>query len=218
MAEPVAIAIFAKAPVPGYAKTRLIPALGADGAASLAARLIRRMVEEAVLAAIGPVTLWCTPDAHHPLFEELGGAGIALAVQQGPDIGARMAMAFAVTPGPLLLVGTDCPSIDAVRLRQAAHELLHADLVIDPAKDGGYGLIAGRGLPAALFDGIAWSTPSVAQTTRQHAVRLGLTLHEGPLLRDIDTPDDLAWWQGRMPQLFVGRPGAQGPEFDAPAK
>ncbi|MGL4727826.1 MAG: TIGR04282 family arsenosugar biosynthesis glycosyltransferase [Bosea sp. (in: a-proteobacteria)] len=204
MAEPVTIAIFAKAPIAGFAKTRLIPALGAEGAARLAERLIRRIATEALAAKIGAVTLWCAPDAQHALFQELAAsADIALRTQQGADIGDRMAAAFAAMPNPLILVGADCPSIDAARLRQAMNDLSQADLVLDPAEDGGYGLIAGRGLPAALFEGVAWSTPVVAQETRQRAGQLGLKLHEGPLLRDLDTPDDLAWWQGRMPELFT---------------
>jgi rSAM/selenodomain-associated transferase 1 len=203
MADVPSIAIFAKAPVAGYAKTRLIPALGAEGAAALAARLIRRIVTEAVTANLGQVTLWCAPDVDHPLFAELAAAhGVELAKQQGRDLGARMANAFTVTRGPLILIGADCPSLDAARLREAMRRLAEADLVTDPAEDGGYGLIAGRALPAGLFEGVAWSTGHVMEQTRQRADRLGLRLAKGPMLRDLDTPDDLAWWRARAPALF----------------
>src|SRR6202034_4158096 len=81
-AEPVAVAILAKAPLPGLAKTRLAPALGADGAAALQGRLIERAVETARAADIGPVTLWAAPDQDHPTFQALAALfGGALARQ-----------------------------------------------------------------------------------------------------------------------------------------
>jgi rSAM/selenodomain-associated transferase 1 len=203
MADAPAIAIFAKAPVPGFAKTRLIPVLGAEGAAALAARLIRRIAAQAAASNLGEVTLWCAPDADHPLFGQLANRqGLRLATQQGADIGERMAHAFAATQGPLILVGADCPSIDTARLRQAARQLEEADIVIDPAEDGGYGLVAGSMLPSGLFQGIAWSTSRVMAQTRERAATLGLHLAQGPLLRDLDTPEDLAWWRSRAPDLF----------------
>jgi rSAM/selenodomain-associated transferase 1 len=205
MAEPPAIAIFAKAPAAGYAKTRLIPALGPEGAAELAARLIRRIAREAVDAQLGEVTLWCAPNTAHPLFAELAnGLRLRLETQQGADIGERMAHAFASTLGPLILVGADCPLLDAARLRAAAASLAEADLIIDPALDGGYGLIAGRALPGALFEGVSWSTSGVMAQTRLRAAASRLRLLEGPLLRDLDTPDDLDWWRKAVPALFDG--------------
>ncbi len=202
MSEPVAIAVFAKAPVPGQVKTRLIPALGPAGAAALAERLAARAVAAALEARIGPVTLWCAPDVAHPVFKAMAAESpLQLATQRGEDLGARMAHAFAATGAPLILIGADCPSIDAARLRAAANRLSTVELVIDPAEDGGYGLIAGRALPPAVFANIAWSTPDVMRQTRARAQALGLTLAEGPLLRDLDTPEDLAFWSRRAPAL-----------------
>jgi uncharacterized protein len=89
------IAVFAKAPVPGYAKTRLIPMIGADGAARLQARLIKQAVATALAAALGPVTLWCAPNRHHDLFDSLAAKhGVNLHDQTGSDLGARMLHAF----------------------------------------------------------------------------------------------------------------------------
>ena len=95
--DPLRIAIMAKAPVPGLAKTRLAPALGAAGAAALAERLLRHAVAQAAGAAPGRVTLWAAPDATHPVFADLARQhGLALAVQPvTPDLGARMAAVFA---------------------------------------------------------------------------------------------------------------------------
>src|SRR6516162_10003713 len=90
MNEPVAVAVLAKAPLAGFAKTRLIPALGAGGAALLQARLVERAVATACAAVIGPVTLWATPDEGHPLFQAIGAhLGVALARQGDGDLGTR---------------------------------------------------------------------------------------------------------------------------------
>src|SRR6202008_3568529 len=90
-AEPVALAILAKAPLPGLAKTRLAPALGADGAAALQGRLIERAVETARAADIGPVTLWAAPDQDHPAFQTLAALfGVELARQPHGHLGVRM--------------------------------------------------------------------------------------------------------------------------------
>ena len=84
MNETIAIAVLAKAPLPGFAKTRLIPALGAEGAALLQARLVEHSVATACAARIGPVTLWGAPDESHPLFQAIGARlGVTLARQDG---------------------------------------------------------------------------------------------------------------------------------------
>src|SRR5215470_17906082 len=117
MNEPVAIAVLAKAPLPGFAKTRLIPALGADGAAQLQARLTARAVATARAAATGPITLWAAPDTTHASFRALAAdGGVALAPQGGGDLGARMLAASSATDGPCLVIGTDCPALTAAHL------------------------------------------------------------------------------------------------------
>ena len=186
-----AVAIFAKAPVWGYAKTRLIPRLGPDGAAAFAARLIEHTVRTAVSAGIGPVTLWCAPDAGHPLFQALGRRGPSLAVQPTGDLGFRMLAALQATTGALVLIGTDCPELRAGDLRDAAGALAAgADAVIAPSEDGGYGLIAARRPIACLFHGIPWSTGEVAAATRARVAENGVTLAELRTTWDVDTPDD----------------------------
>src|SRR5215469_1383189 len=99
--EPVAIAILAKAPLPGLAKTRLAPALGLDGAAALQARFIERAVETARAAAVGPVVLWVAPDERHPAFQTIAALlGVPLARQPDGDLGLRMLVAMAAARGP----------------------------------------------------------------------------------------------------------------------
>src|SRR3954452_17777666 len=124
------VAVFAKAPVARFAKTRLIPLLGAEGAAELQAQLIRRAVATARAADVGPVTLWCAPDCSHPLFRDFR---VALRPQPEGDLGACMLAAFEAAGGPLVLIGSDCPVLEAQDLRDAAAALAEADVVIAPA-------------------------------------------------------------------------------------
>jgi uncharacterized protein len=207
------IIVMAKAPVAGFAKTRLIPALGPSGAAALAERLLRWTLEQARRAALGPIDLCCAPDAHHPAFERERRAGDVLLSQQGEgDLGARMARAFdrwLELSGQAVMIGTDAPALDAAMLRRAAQALLdtHADTdtraetdaVFVPAHDGGYALIGLRRsvrtarptwLPT-LFEGMAWSTGSVMHHTRERLRAAGLRHTELPAVADIDEPADL---------------------------
>ena len=191
--EPVAIAILAKAPRPGLAKTRLAPVLGADGAAALQARLIERTVTSAQAAAIGPVTLWVTPDRHHPAFQTIAALlGVAMAEQPDGDLGARMLAAIAAAGGPALVIGTDCPALVPEHLRAAARALVDGvDVVIVPVDDGGYGLIGMHRPEPALFTGMTWSTSTVMAETRRRLTRLGLSWREPARLWDVDVPADL---------------------------
>ena len=200
---PVAIAILAKAPVPGYAKTRLIPALGADGAAALQAAMLKRTLATALAAGIGPVTLWCAPDCLHPAFAEAAAQGVELAEQPAGDIGQRMqaAMAAATTTGGVIVIGTDCPALTPGHLRQAAVALGGEDAVVIPAEDGGYVLLGLRQANAAVFSGVAWSTPQVMAQTRARLAAAGLRHAEFSPLFDVDRSSDLPRLYALMPDL-----------------
>jgi rSAM/selenodomain-associated transferase 1 len=190
--ESVAVAILAKAPVAGSAKTRLIPALGADGAAQLQARLIRRTVATACEAAIGPVILWVTPDGRHPIFIDIASKyPICLAPQPEGDLGARMLAAFAGNT-PALVIGTDCPPLTTAHLRDAARILRSGPAVVIPAEDGGYVLIGLRQPEPGVFADMIWGTDTVMEQTRVRFRGLRLDWHEFPPLWDLDRPEDLA--------------------------
>lgn len=191
--DAVAVAVLAKAPVAGYAKTRLIPRLGAEGAAALQERLIARAVDTALSAGIGPVTLWCAPDADHPCFQEATRRRfIALAVQPEGDLGVRMLAAFQAAGRPLVLIGTDCPVLTPADLRDAAAALQNgADVSMAPAKDGGYGLIAACRAFPRLFVDMPWSTDRVAALTADRARESDLRLTAMREVWDVDTPADL---------------------------
>jgi uncharacterized protein len=224
----VAIAILAKAPLPGLAKTRLAPVLGADGAANLQARFIAHTVTTAQSAAVGPVTLWMAPD--HNVFRA-APLGVALAaksdvsdfahlksaevgqarlrVQPDGDLGARMMAAVAAASGPAIVIGTDCPALTPEHLRAAARALVDGiDVVIIPVDDGGYGLIGMRRAEPALFQSMAWSTSSVMAETRRRLSRLGLSWREPARLWDVDEPADLDRLAGAGLASLMGNPSA----------
>lgn len=192
--EPVAIAILAKAPVPGFANTRLIPALGAEGAAALQARLIARTVATATIAATGPVTLWASPDEDQAAFRAARALhGIALARQPEGDLGQRMLAAFAAANGPALVIGTDCPALTPELLHRCGDALADGiDAVVIPAEDGGYVLIGLRRPDARLFADMPWGACEVMAHTRRRLARLALSWREPARLWDVDRPADLA--------------------------
>jgi uncharacterized protein len=193
MHEPVEIAILAKAPVPGFAKTRLISVLGADRAASLQGQLIERAANTAAGAKLGAVTLWGAPDQADPLFQKVCARhGFALRRQSEGDLGARMLAAAQAAKGAVLVIGTDCPGLTPILLRSAADILRGgSDAVLLPAEDGGYVLIGMRRAHPALFDSMPWGTGCVLGETRQRLMQLGLTWQEPALLWDLDLPADL---------------------------
>ncbi len=153
----IGVAILAKAPLPGLAKTRLIPRLGAEGAANLQRWLLRSTVLTALKAGVGPVTLWCAPDTRHPDFEACRAYGPLLLRQQpAGDLGERMHAAIAGSPSSMgcLVIGTDCPMLTPRYLKHAAETLSHKDAVLAPAEDGGYVLIGLRRSDPSVFSQI----------------------------------------------------------------
>ncbi len=198
----IGIAILAKAPLPGYAKTRLIPQLGEAGAAALQDWLLQRTVHSALTAGLGPVSLWATPDDSHPAFQR-HAAALNLRRQPDGDLGQRMLTAVAASPTPAgtLVIGTDCPALTVAHLRQAAAALHRHDATLIPAEDGGYVLIGLRRPQPAVFAGIAWSTDQVLAETRQRLQRNGLSLFEFSPLWDVDRAADFLRLLGLHPEL-----------------
>jgi uncharacterized protein len=189
------IAVMARQPQPGRAKTRLIPALGTDGAARLAQRLLDHALTQATQAAPGHVTLYLTPDAPEPALQALAQHhGAALAAQGDGDLGARMARALthglAHAPAALV-IGTDAPQLDASVLHAAATALTSHDSVFVPAHDGGFVLLGLTRCPRGLLDGLAWSHANVLRDTRARLHEHGFAPAMLAPLHDIDTADDL---------------------------
>jgi rSAM/selenodomain-associated transferase 1 len=197
--EAIRVAVFAKAPVAGDVKTRLVPLLGAEGAAKLHAALVRRALATAVEARMGEVELWCAPDESHPFFARCAAEfGATLRRQEGEDLGARMAHAFerAFDSGrSLVLIGSDCPALQPADLRAAAAALADHDAALAPAEDGGYVLVAlARAVP--IFERVAWGGPRVMAQTPAHLEAAGVRWKALPTLWDVDRPEDYARLQG----------------------
>jgi rSAM/selenodomain-associated transferase 1 len=194
-AEP-ALIVFARAPVPGRVKTRLVPLLGAQGAAQLHARLVRRALQTARRANVAAVELCCAPRPNLPFFLQCARRyGVSLRWQGGGDLGERMLRAcrraLRTAPG-VILIGSDCPALSAADLRAAARALqAGADAVLSPAEDGGYALIGLRRVARQLFDGVAWGEATVLAQTRARLRRLGWRHRELRTVWDVDRPADV---------------------------
>lgn len=198
MPDPVSIAILAKAPIAGYAKTRLIPLLGAHGAAALQEALTERTLQTASKSALGAITLWAAPDTTHTSFRDLARRfDITLATQPAADLGQRMLAACEASRGPVLVIGTDCPALTPEHLRACAKALNEGyEVVTIPAEDGGYVLIGMSRPQPALFRGMVWGTPDVMAQTRARIAALHLRAHELPPLWDLDRPQDMEHLRG----------------------
>jgi uncharacterized protein len=192
------IALFTRAPIPGHCKTRLIPALGADGAAALHEQLTRRQLQTfwELYGQGEPIagSLWSSGEPISHVAARYG-SNLDIRDQGQGDLGDRMARAFATLfaegARKVVLIGTDLPGIDAAYLQDAFAALDKADVVFGPATDGGYGLIGLNAAQPGLFSGIAWSTSKVLAQSEAAALRLGLSSQRLDPRADIDEPEDL---------------------------
>jgi rSAM/selenodomain-associated transferase 1 len=190
-----ALILFAKAPEPGHAKTRLAPALGELGAAVLAERLLVHAAVQAVVAGFDAVELCVTPDTRHPTFRRLATAhGFALTLQGEGDLGARMARATSralTRHARVVLIGTDAPALDGARLAGARAPPNAHQAVFVPAYDGAYALLGLDRAQPGLFDDMAWSTADVMTHTLERTQARGLSVAVLEPVTDIDEPSDL---------------------------
>ena len=185
----IALGVFAKPPLPGKVKTRLIPDIGAEAAA----RVYRHCLEHALAVAANSgldYRVFLGEDSDDALF-----ADTTTRLQRGDDLGNRMANAFrdmfeAGATGALVM-GSDCLDLEGRHLRAAAASLDNHDLVLLPALDGGYALIGCNRADPELFRGVAWSTDAVLQQSLANARRLGYRVCLLESVRDVDTLRDL---------------------------
>ena len=183
------IIVFARAPVPGRAKTRLIPRLGGWRAARLHVRLVRHALAVAAAADCGPVELHGT--ASHSWFRTMK----RFKLQKGMDLGARMHHAIAGSlkkSERVILIGADCPALTPRDLRRADRLLRGAcDAVLAPAEDGGYALIGLKRISPLLFEAVAWGGHDVYSETVRRLEGLGYRWRALRTLWDVDRPEDL---------------------------
>ena len=193
------VMVFTKAPVPGSTKTRLIPALGPQGAARLHKRLIQRTLSTVAQIEGVDVELWCTPSTLDPFLISCGRHDdIPLVDQCGDDLGARMHNAFkdALRRAPwAILIGTDVPELKKTDITRAILELQSGtDAVIGPAVDGGYYLLGLRKSSSELFNDIPWGTSQVHATTLSRLQTSNWAYTTIDRRRDLDTPEDLSYF------------------------
>jgi len=183
----VAVLVFARKPVPGRVKTRLVPRLGEWRAARLHARLTTHALRTAAAARCGPVALHDTRS------------------QRGADLGARMRHALTLAlrrHRAALLIGADCPALRVFDLRRAARLLAGGcDIVLAPAEDGGYVLLGARRLVDGLFEGIEWGSSAVYARTAERLDARGVRWHALRTLWDVDRPEDLDRLSGLRPRM-----------------
>ena len=194
MIEPQAptVHLFARFPSPGVAKTRLIPRIGADGAAIVHRTLVERTV--ATVAAAGLPLVVQTTGAPAAQFSDWLG-DVRLAEQGEGDLGERLAR----VPAPAILLGADIPGLTPAHLLAAAEALHDRSVAIGPASDGGYYLLAYREPVPFLFDDMPWGTDAVCGETRRRLEARGLNAHVLSTLDDCDRPEDLDRWPDLLP-------------------
>jgi len=195
--------IFSKAPIAGQVKTRLIPSLGIDKAT----KLHRYMLEQTVIkvSRLNDISceLHCAPDTDHDFFNMLAEKyAIKLVSQQGLDLGERMANAMEVSlknSSQCIIIGTDCPMMTPSYMQQAFAQLTDTDVVIGPAKDGGYVLIGCKVFNAQIFSQVSWSTTRVFKQTVKNINQLHLKYYKLNTLSDVDIDEDL----NHLPSQFL---------------
>lgn len=193
--------IFTRYPEPGRVKTRLIPALGGLGAATVH----RQMTEHTLLqvkklcSANGiSISVYFDGNGHQQMQDWLG-SDLVYQAQPNGDLGFRMVRsiseAFQDGIERVVIIGTDCPGLNAELMKKAFYQLLTHDLVLGPAIDGGYYLIGLRYFIPELFFDIIWGTDRVLSQTVEIANKLNLSVAYLPSLADVDRPEDLPVWE-----------------------
>lgn len=193
---------FAKAPLLGQVKTRMQPVLSERQSLELHCQLVQRTHDTIHREALCPSQLWVSGEGGDIFFKSLQPQP-EIRIQQGADLGERMCRAIAAALNykkSVLLIGSDCPAINSDYLRDAIVALDSVDVVLGPAEDGGYVLIAMKKAEPKVFEGVDWSTSRVLAQTRARLAALLLSHHELPVLNDIDRPEDLIYLE-ELPRL-----------------
>ena len=185
------VVVFGREPVPGQVKTRLAVTQGDERAAAAYAFLLDHTIDAAISSGFETVLSLADPPSQRWAY----GLRVPYQVQHGADLGSRMANAFAdhFADGAerVVVVGSDCPGVQPRHLVAAAAALADAAVVLGPASDGGYWLVAQRRPGVDMFSEIRWSAPTTFAATRARLGALKASWVELDELRDIDTATDL---------------------------
>jgi len=187
--------IFAREPVPGETKTRLISLLGKQGAAELHKKLLAQIINVARESQFSKIELWGTSDPDKSMLQDyIQQNDLRLCKQSGKDVGERMynSSREAFTQNEfVVIIGSDCPLLNSQILNKAHWMLTQgADAVLGPAEDGGYYLIGLRRNDISIFKNIFWGEADVAEKTREKMNLLGWNWEELEYLWDVDRPAD----------------------------
>jgi rSAM/selenodomain-associated transferase 1 len=173
-----AIALFAKAPLPGRVKTRLVPPLDHDDAARIARASLEDTARFLVPAISASWTLFLDGESDSSLRALADEAGLPIVPQRGEDLGERLTHAFRQLRSEgatrVLAIGSDSPTLDPERIVEAIDALAVCDVALGPTEDGGYYLIGTSGSHEAIFHGIPWGSDGTAATTLDRARALEL--------------------------------------------
>jgi rSAM/selenodomain-associated transferase 1 len=196
------IIIFARQPVAGQVKTRLIPFLGVEKATRLYQRLLAttlQLCQQPFSSGelLAPMQLNITPESNAAWFTDWDlASGVDIVFQSGQNLGTRMDNALKnalVHFSKAILIGTDCPFLNQDILLQSIKALDDNDMVFVPAHDGGYVLVGARRLATGCFDEIQWGTEHVMQQTRIKLQDCGLSWQELAKQHDVDDKNDLKY-------------------------
>ena len=188
--------VFAKAPYPGKVKTRLAQAIGEEEAAALYRRMGKTILEAVRTGDFRTTVVYDPPEEVRAIRDWLGNA-IPLTPQSEGDLGTRMSTAISQaleTAEKVCVIGTDTPDLDATDVREAFDALDQADVVLGPARDGGYYLIGLSEPRPEVFCGVPWSTDRVFQETVARATESGLRVSRLKTLSDVDEASDIPGW------------------------
>jgi uncharacterized protein len=208
-----AVIVFAREPIAGQTKTRLIPAIGAEDCARLADAFIKDAMQKAAAAGGRALVIAGSspgPIADSEYFRRLARSFSAELVDQGKgDLGQRMARVLApyAQPPGAVLFGTDIPTLPALYIRQNMYALRRKPVVIAPTLDGGYYLVGVSGTVPNIFSGIDWGTDKVMEQSLERIRELRIDYERGPWWVDIDLPGDL---ELLAVELRRGGPGTRG--------
>ena len=190
--------IFAKAPIQGFVKTRLIAELGDKKATDVYIELLDRTINLALTSEY-KTQIWCAPNQQHDFFQfNKQKYGVILKDQLGRGLGERMQ--YALRQGlkevdEVMLIGADCPVFTTEYLVKAFEALRLSDVVLGPAEDGGFVLVGCRRTHEKMFDGVNWGHSTVLEQTVDAITKAGLTSQLLPMLWDVDTLADLKRWR-----------------------
>jgi len=197
---PCSVALLCKAPIPGFAKTRLIPHLGEMDTARFQEEMVSHAVITALDASVGPVELWCNPDESHPFFGKIMKKyPVRLSPQPPGDLGTRLHTCASVAllgADSVILMSTDCPIMPTYYLEEAAAALARdCDVVLGPSEEGCFVLLGLKHAKEEIFSDIPWGTSLVLTETCARIKQLGWRSHTLATLWDVNTPATYQRWR-----------------------